>query len=61
MASECKGYSDLYYRLALAVSEDDDVAGFVAEMPVIQPNLFFASIQLLAGPDHPHGVELTWL
>ena len=48
---ECQGYSDAYYRLALAVSEDDDAAGFVAGMPVIQPNLFFASIQFLTGPD----------
>jgi hypothetical protein len=47
---ECKGYSDHYYRLALAVSEDDDVVAFIAEMPVTQPNLFFASIQLLTGP-----------
>src|SRR5687767_4703860 len=47
----CKGYSDLYYGLALAVSEDDEVIGFIAQMPVIQPNLFFAAIQLLTGPD----------
>jgi hypothetical protein len=47
---ECKGYSDLYYRLALAVADDDDVIGFIAEMPEIQPNLFFAAIQLLTGP-----------
>lgn len=49
--TECKGYSDIYYGLGLAVSEDDEVVGFIAEMPVIQPNLFFASIQLLTGPD----------
>ena len=48
---ECKGYSDVYYGLALAVSEDDEVVGFIAEMPVVQPNLFFASVQLLTGPD----------
>jgi len=48
---ECRGYSDAYYRLALAVSEDDDVVGFLADMPVIQPNLFFASVQHLTGPD----------
>ena len=48
---ECKDYSDLYYGLALAVSEDDDVTGFLAGMPVAQPNLFLASIQLLTGPD----------
>lgn len=47
---ECKGYSDVYYGLALAVSEDDDVVSFIAGMPVVQPNLFLASIQLLTGP-----------
>jgi hypothetical protein len=48
---ECQGYSDIYHGLAVAVSEDDEVAGFIAAMPVIQPNLFFASIQFLTGPD----------
>lgn len=48
---ECKGYSDIYYELALAVSEDDGVVDFIARMPVIQPNLFFAAVQLLTGPD----------
>lgn len=48
---ECKGYSDVYYGLALAVAEDDEVVGFIAGMLVVQPNLFFASIQLLTGPD----------
>jgi hypothetical protein len=48
---ECKGYSDVLHGLALGVSEDDEVAGFIAEMPVSQPNLFFASIQLLTGPE----------
>lgn len=52
---ECKGYSDLYYGLALAVSEDDEVVGFLAELPVVQPNLFLASIQWLTGPDHMPG------
>ena len=49
--TECKGYSDLYYALALAAAENDEVVGFIAGMPVIQPNLFFAALQLLAGPD----------
>lgn len=49
--AECKGYSNIYYGLALAVSEDDEVVGFIGEMPVTQPNLFFASIQFLTGPD----------
>ncbi len=55
--AECKGYSDVYYRLALTVAGDDEVVGFIAEMPVTQPNLFFASVQYLTGPDRmpmPH-------
>ena len=48
--TECKGYSDLYYRLALSVSVDDEVAAFIAAMDEPQPNLFLASIQLLTGP-----------
>src|SRR5207245_10069672 len=53
---ECKGYSDVYYGLALAVSEDDEVVGFIAGMPVVQPNRFLASVQLLTGP---HGMPRT--
>ena len=49
---ECKGYSDAYYQLALAVADDDEVIRFLAPMPVIQPNLFFASIQFLVGREH---------
>jgi hypothetical protein len=57
---ECRGYSEAYYRLALAVAEDDDVVGFLSRMSVAQPNLFFASVQLLAGRDHmpSNGAEL---
>ena len=47
---ECRGYSEAYFRLALAVAGDDDVIAFLAGLPVIQPNLFFAAIQLLTGP-----------
>jgi hypothetical protein len=47
---ECRGYADLYDRLARAVADDDDVIGFLAEMPDTQPNLFLASIQWLTGP-----------
>jgi hypothetical protein len=43
--NECKGYSDLYFRLAHAVADDDELTRFIAPMPVIQPNLFLASIQ----------------
>jgi hypothetical protein len=39
---ECKGYSEILYALARAVSEDDEVVRFIAGMPVTQPNLFFA-------------------
>jgi hypothetical protein len=58
--TECQGYSDLYYRLALSVAECDDVASFIADMPVTQPNLFLASVQLLTGPAAmpPTGAEL---
>jgi hypothetical protein len=48
--TECKDYSDLYYRLALSVSVDDEVAAFIAGSDETQPNLFLASIQLLTGP-----------
>jgi len=48
--TECRGYSDLYYRLALSVSVDDQVAAFIASMDETQPNLFLASIQLLTDP-----------
>jgi hypothetical protein len=49
--TECRGYTDAYYALALAVCEDDAVVGFIAEMPAFQPNLFFAAIQFLTGPE----------
>jgi hypothetical protein len=38
------------------VADDHDVAAFVAGMPVTQPNLFFAAVQFLTGPD---GVPAT--
>jgi len=46
---ECRGYSKLYCDLAVAVSEDDALVGFIAAMPVVQPNLFFAAVQLVSG------------
>jgi hypothetical protein len=49
--TECQGYSDLYYALALAAAADDEVVAFISGMPVVQPNLFFASVQFLTGPD----------
>jgi hypothetical protein len=48
--TECKGYSELYHALALAVAADDEMVGFIAGLPVDQPNLFFASVQFLLGP-----------
>lgn len=47
--SECRGYSELYYRLALHAADDDLVMRFVAARPVAQPNLFFAALQYVAG------------
>ena len=47
---ECRGYSDAYFHLALAVAGDAEVMAFLAGLPVVQPNLFFAAIQLLTGP-----------
>jgi hypothetical protein len=49
--TECHGYSDTYYRLALAAADDDGVMRFIADKPVIQPNLFFAAVQYLTGPE----------
>ena len=47
---ECKGYSEAYYRLALAVAEDAEVLSFLGLLPIWQPNLFFAAVQFLTGP-----------
>jgi hypothetical protein len=49
---ECRGTSETYYRLALAVAEDGEITGFLAGLPDTQPNLFFAAVQLLTGPHH---------
>jgi hypothetical protein len=46
---ECRGYSQLYYELAVAVSDDGAILEFIATMPVTQPNLFFAAVQFLTG------------
>ncbi|HXJ82284.1 MAG TPA: DUF2332 domain-containing protein [Candidatus Methylomirabilis sp.] len=47
---ECRGYSQLYHALAIAVSEDPAIVEFIGAMPVTQPNLFFAAVQFLTGP-----------
>ena len=57
--TECRGYSDLYYRLALSVSVDDAVATFLANTDDPQPNLFLASIQLLTGPTAMPAMKLA--
>ncbi len=48
---ECKDYSPAYYHLALEVADDQDVLSFVRQQPVTQPNLLFAAVQYLTGPD----------
>ncbi len=48
---ECRDYSDLYFNLAHAVARDEELVGYIAQMPVTQPNLFFAAVQFLTGPD----------
>lgn len=48
---ECKDYSPAYYHLSVEVAEDPEVLGFVAQQPVTQPNLLFASVQYLSGPE----------
>jgi hypothetical protein len=47
---ECRGYSEAYFHLAHAVAEDGEIIAFLGGLPVIQPNLFFAAVQLLTGP-----------
>lgn len=49
--AECRGYSDLYYRLALGAADEDSVMRFIADQPVIQPHLFLAAVQYVAGTD----------
>jgi hypothetical protein len=48
--SECRGYSDLYDGLSTGVAGHDELVRFIAERPVIQPNLFFAAVQYICGP-----------
>ena len=49
--TECRGYSELYYRLSLGAAADDSVMRFIADRPVIQPNLFLAAVQYVTGAD----------
>ena len=48
---ECRGYSDHYFNLSHEIANDDLIASFISNMPVIQPNLFLAAIQYLTGPE----------
>lgn len=49
--NECQGYSDLYFALAHAVAEQEELIAFLAPLPIIQPNLFLASIHYLTGSE----------
>ena len=57
--NECQGYSDLYFSLAHAVAGDDDLVGFISQMPVTQPNFVFRidSIPHWTGSDAEHQCE----
>lgn len=60
---ECRGYSDLYYRLALGAADDESIVRFIADRPIIQPNLFFAAVQFVVGVDDvpSNGPQLAML
>jgi hypothetical protein len=47
--TECRGYSDLYYRLARGAAEDETIMRFIADRPVRQPNLFLAAVHYVTG------------
>ncbi|SBT38291.1 DUF2332 domain-containing protein [Micromonospora narathiwatensis] len=51
-AREAHGVSPAYERLALAVSQDDELLALLAALPPAkrQPNLLFAVVRLLGGP-----------
>ncbi len=48
---ECRGYSPHYEELATAVAGDEWLLAFLAPHPVVQPNLLFAAVQFLTGPE----------
>jgi len=58
---ECGEYSPLYFQLAHAVAGNRELLKFIASMPERQPNLFFAAIQYLTGPEEMpgNGAELS--
>ncbi len=47
--TECRGYSDLYYRLSLGAAEDETIMRFITDRPVRQPNLFLAAVHYVTG------------
>ncbi|MEU6202201.1 DUF2332 domain-containing protein [Micromonospora musae] len=51
-ARELRGVSPVYERLALAVSEDDELLDLLGTLPPAkrQPNLLFGVVRLLGGP-----------
>ena len=49
--TECRGYSELYYRLSVGAADDEAIMRFIVDRPVIQPNLFFAAVQYVTGAD----------
>jgi len=65
--TECRAYSDLYYRLALSVSRRPRAAGGDAvgrALRFLVARTRFANGQRrseLLALAHPHGAELAWL
>ena len=49
--NECGEYGALYFKLAHAVALDNEILSFIAEMTDQQPNLLFAAVQYLTGPE----------
>ncbi|MGD0429983.1 MAG: DUF2332 domain-containing protein [Acetobacteraceae bacterium] len=54
--TEAKGHSPLYETLARGVASDDDVLGFLADLPPAkqQPNLLLAAVRFVCG------TQTTW-
>lgn len=48
---ECGDYGPLYFKLSHAVASDEEILSFISEMTDQQPNLFFAAVQYLTGPE----------
>jgi len=56
-ATQCRGYSPIYERIAAAVAQDEEVLGLIAAAPpsAHMPPALFAAVHdvLLAGVEHP--------